>query len=145
MFSVMSVCLFTGVPPYRTPKHVQLGPHCTGNPLDMLKLGGGNVFDHVCLFTGGSHYKDLTTCSNLFNLDFTVQGSPAQDMFKLVQLGTSQYRGNPGLVQICSTWIALYKDFLDMFTLRYCVVHTVGKRAVDNQLKCLLVLDLSTT
>ena len=136
MFSVMSVCCSRGVPPYRTPKHVQLGPHCTGNPLDMLKLGGGNVFGHVCLFTGGSHYKDPTTCSNLFNLNSLYRDPLPETCSNLFNLG---------LVQICSTWIALYKDFLDMFTLRYCVVHTVGQRAVDNQLKCLLVLDLSTT
>ena len=40
------------------------------------------------------------TCSNLFNLDLTVQGPRSLDTFKLVQLGTSP--PHPGNVQTCS-------------------------------------------
>ena len=148
MFPVMSVCLIMGGGSHHTRPPSMFNLDLTVQEVPWTCSNLAQVMFSVlsvCSRGGGSHYKDPTTCSNLLNLDFTVQGPPAQDMFKRVQLGTSQYRGNPGLVQICSTWTALYKDFLDMFTLRYCVVHTIGKWAVDNQLKCLLVSDLSTT
>ena len=61
------------------------------------------------------------TCSNLFNLDLTVQGP--QDIFKLVQLGP-HCTGNP----------------LDIFKLVHYEAYTVYKWAVGIFLECFLVV-----
>ena len=73
--------------PYRVhtaPPPADMGPHCT------------ETHSH-----GTSLYRDPPhTCSNLFNLDLTVQGPPPlPDMFKLVHYA---------VCMVASTWFTSY-------------------------------------
>ena len=120
-----------------------IGPacYCYGPP---TKLREGNIFISVCLFRGrGYLYRTPSSlhtgshgtgpwpwhprkCSNVFNLDFPVQGS------------------TPRHIQTCSTWMSLYRALVlltppilsNVFTVKHALSES-GRFGI--RLKCLLV------